>query len=557
MPIKILLAQLNCTVGDLTGNGEKISNALEKAKVDGADIVVTPELAISGYPPEDLLLREDFLKGCDLELESLRAKTENITLVVGHPYRENNRLYNAASIIQNGKIIGRYFKQELPNYHVFDEDRYFDPGLDACVFSVNGVRIGVNICEDIWGGRAEEIDVVENAGDLSLVRAARSAKDAGATVLLVLNASPFHLAKQAIRTDLVSGRARALDMPIVFCNMVGGQDELVFDGASFAVTSNGDMGFQSPAFSQSMDCVEIDRGDVIGVRHAYPETEEKAVYEALVQGVRDYVLKNGFKGAIIGLSGGVDSALTLAVAVDALGAENLTAVMMPSQFTANISLEDARKMAEILDVTYEEIAIKPIFDEFIAGLSSVFVGREFDTTEENLQSRIRGTLLMSMSNKFGSLVLTTGNKSEMSTGYATLYGDMAGGFAVLKDLGKQMVYRLCKYRNSLSQVIPNRIIERPPSAELRPDQLDQDSLPPYDTLDAVVEQYVEQNRSIEEIVQAGYPRADVERIVHLIHINEYKRRQAPPGVRITRRAFGKDWRFPITSTFRGEVGRDS
>ena len=557
MPIKILLAQLNCTVGDLTGNGEKISNALEKAKVDGADIVVTPELALSGYPPEDLLLREDFLMACDLELESLRAKTENVTLVVGHPYRENDRLYNAASIIQNGKIIGRYFKQELPNYHVFDEDRYFDPGLDACVFSVNGVRIGVNICEDIWGGRAEEIDVVENAGDLSLVRAARSAKDAGATVLLVLNASPFHLAKQAIRTDLVSGRARALDMPIVFCNMVGGQDELVFDGASFAVTSSGYLGFQSPAFSHSMDCVEVDQGDVIGVRHAYPETEEEAAYEALVRGVRDYVLKNGFKGAIIGLSGGVDSALTLAVAVDALGAENVTAVMMPSQFTANISLEDARKMAEILDVRYEEIAIKPIFDEFIAGLSSVFVGREFDTTEENLQSRIRGTLLMSMSNKFGSLVLTTGNKSEMSTGYATLYGDMAGGYAVLKDLGKQMVYRLCKYRNSLSQVIPNRIIERPPSAELRPDQLDQDSLPPYDTLDAVVEQYVEQNRSIEEIVQEGYLRADVERIVHLIHVNEYKRRQAPPGVRITRRAFGKDWRYPITSTFRGKVGRNS
>ena len=370
-------------------------------------------------------------------------------------------------------------------------------------------------------------------------------------MLLVLNASPFHLGKQRTRFDIVRARAKETGMAVVFCNLVGGQDELVFDGQSFVVNAQGEITHQLPAFEEALAVAEFDAAQPI-VGEVVPElTLEAGAYKALVLGVRDYLGKNGFPGALIGLSGGIDSALTLAVAADALGPEKVHAVMMPSQFTADISIEDSRAMVKALGVRYSEIAIKPVFDAFMASLADEFRGRAFDTTEENLQSRIRGTLLMSLSNKFGAIVLTTGNKSEMSTGYATLYGDMAGGFGVLRDVTKRLVYRLAQYRNTVSPVIPPRVITRPPSAELRPDQLDSDSLPVYDVLDTIVEMYVERDLGVDEIVAAGYDRREVERIVRLIHINEYKRRQAPPGIRITHRGFGKDWRYPITNRYRG------
>jgi NAD+ synthase (glutamine-hydrolysing) len=559
--MKIAIAQMNATVGDLAGNVARIADFAGRARRSGADVLVTPELALCGYPPEDLLLRDEFLEACEEALRDLAARVRDVTLVVGHPRAEEGRRYNSASIVQGGKIVGLYDKVRLPNYTVFDEERYFQPGANPFVFGVDGVTFGVNICEDTWGSQGpatarrrsslrDERVGINICADSWNAEAPRAARDAGARVLLVLNASPYHVGKQTVRYDIMRERVAETGMPLVYVNMVGGQDELVFDGASFVLNRDGVITHQLPMFEEALGLVtltdgEPQRGDIA------PELSTEAeVYGALVTGVRDYIDKNGFPGAIIGASGGIDSALTLAIAVDALGADRVRAVMMPSQYTAGMSVEDARAEVAALKVRYTEIAIKPMFDAFLAALAGEFKGMPADVTEENLQSRIRGTLLMALSNKTGALVLTTGNKSEMGTGYATLYGDMAGGFGVLKDINKLMVYRLARYRNSRSPVIPERVIERAPSAELRPDQTDQDSLPPYAVLDAIMEAYVENDISPKKIIEHGFAPADVERVVRLVRGSEYKRRQAPVGVRITPRGFGKDWRYPITNKFR-------
>ena len=560
--MRIAIGQINCTVGDLSGNARKILEFADRARAQGADLLLTPELSLCGYPPEDLLLREDFRVACDRALAELASKIKGISIVVGHPHQVGGKLYNAASVLQNGGIAAVYHKRDLPNYTVFDEERYFESDGSPCVVDINGVRIGVNICEDVWGPGGEStaratpdadgVNVGINiCADVWEPEAPKRARAAGAQVLLVLNASPFHINKLRTRHDVVRDRVAETGLSVVFCNLVGGQDELVFDGASFVMDGRGKLTHQLPAFEEALAVVEVGKdGPLPGKIVPEPDIDE-SIYKALCLGVRDYLGKNGFPGALLGLSGGIDSALTLCIAADAIGADRVHAVMMPSQFTADISVEDSRDMVKRLGVHYSEIAIKPMFDTFMTALGPHFGDRPFDATEENLQSRIRGTLLMALSNKLGSIVLTTGNKSEMSTGYATLYGDMAGGFAVLKDITKKFVYRLSRYRNSLSAVIPERIIERAPSAELRPNQVDQDSLPPYDVLDAIVERYVEQDQSVAEIAAAGFKREDVDKIVRLVHINEYKRRQAPVGIRITPRGFGKDWRYPITNKYRG------
>jgi NAD+ synthase (glutamine-hydrolysing) len=443
--------------------------------------------------------------------------------------------FNAASVIRDGEIIACYYKQRLPNAAVFDEKRYFDEGNEARVFEVDGLRVGINICQDVW----EE-------------GPANGARKAGAQLLLVLNASPYHMNKQLSRYEVVHERIAETGLAIVYANMVGAQDELVFDGASFVMDGTGELACELPQFEERLGLVELEGSRPVREELVPHPPLEANVYQALCLGVRDYVGKNGFPGVVIGLSGGIDSALTLAIAVDALGAERVRAVMMPSQYTADMSVEDARAMARDLGVRYTEFPIKPVFDGFLSTLAAEFKGLQVDATEENIQARIRGTLLMALSNKYGSIVLTTGNKSEMAVGYATLYGDMAGGFAVLKDITKTMVYRLAHYRNGLGHVIPERVITRPPSAELRPDQTDQDSLPPYELLDQIVEAYMERDLSVPDILAQGYPEAEVRRVVHLLHVNEYKRRQAPVGIRVTPRGFGKDWRYPITSKFRDE-----
>lgn len=556
--MKIAIAQINCTVGDLAGNVKRILDFAARARQAGADILITPELAICGYPPEDLLLRNDFYRDCDAALARLCAGIGDMTVVVGHPQQIDGKRYNAASVLQDGRVVATYHKHALPNYTVFDEQRYFEPGNAACVFTVKGTRFGVNICEDTWGrqgptlanpgpdGRTLDLGT-EAAG---AAHAPLAARDAGAQVLLVLNASPYHVRKQDTRYDVMRRRVSEIGMPIIYANMVGGQDELVFDGASFVLDGAGTLTHQLPMFDEALGIVAltgtaVERGEI-----AAPLSAEAEVYAALCTGVRDYVGKNGFPGVLLGLSGGIDSAVTLAIAADAIGPSKVHAVMMPSQYTADISQIDAREEAEKLGVRYSEIAIKPVYDVFTAALADEFKGLAADTTEENIQARVRGTLLMAMSNKTGAIVVTTGNKSEMGTGYATLYGDMAGGFAVLKDISKMLVYRLANYRNTVSPVIPERVITRAPSAELRPNQTDQDSLPPYDVLDAIMEAYVEHNRGPEEIEAAGYARKDVDRVVQLLRISEYKRRQSPVGIRITPRGFGKDWRYPITNKYR-------
>lgn len=533
--MKLALAQLNLIVGDIQGNATKLIEAAKEAKLGGAAILLTPEMSICGYAPEDLVMREDFCAACEQALHTLAASVGNIVVVAGFPHRIGKDCYNAAAVLRDGKIEAIYHKQKLPNHSVFDEVRTFKPGNAPCVFDVEGVRFGINICGDVWEpGPAEQ------------------AAAAGAQILLVPNASPFHLHKRAVRQQVVSHRIEEAGIPLVYCNLLGGQDELVFDGASFAMDAQGELTHQFPAWHEGLFYIELNgRAMRPGVTQALPQTEEE-VYQALVLGVRDYVQKNGFPSVILGLSGGIDSALTLAVAVDALGANRVHAVMMPSEFTAEMSLEDAREMAQILGVRYSEITIKPVFDAFADQLAGAFSGRKPDTTEENIQARVRGTLLMALSNKFGHLVLTTGNKSEMAVGYATLYGDMAGGFAVLKDVPKTLVYQLSNYRNSVSRTIPQRIIDRPPSAELRANQTDQDSLPPYDVLDAIIEAYVERDQSAAQIVAAGFDATTVKRVIRLINLAEYKRRQAPSGIRITPRSFGKDRRYPITSQYRPE-----
>jgi NAD+ synthetase len=533
--LRIAAAQINCTVGDLAGNARKIAEFAVRARAAGAHLLVTPELALSGYPPEDLLLRPDFYRACARELASLAARLEGIAVIVGHPLESAGHYYNAASLLQDGVIAATYRKHRLPNYEVFDEQRYFTPGFDPCVVEVNGFFCGINICADVW----EE-------------GAAEAARAAGAELLLVLNASPYHLNKQATRYEILRERTEGTGIPVLYTNMVGGQDELVFDGASFALDRLGRLTHQLPQFVEALEIVEYANGDLRPGKIEPVRPLEAEVYAALALGVRDYLGKNRFPGAIIGLSGGIDSALTLAIAVDALGADKVRAVMMPSPYTAQISLDDARAMAKTLGVRYDEIPIEPAMKTFAGMLEKEFSGLAADTTEENLQARIRGMILMALSNKCGSIVLTTGNKSEMAVGYATLYGDMAGGFAVIKDIFKTMVWRLARFRNTVSEAIPERIITRPPSAELKPGQTDQDTLPPYEVLDAIIEAYMERDLSPREIVALGHAEDDVRRTVGMLKRSEYKRRQAPVGIRVTRRGFGKDWRYPITSAYADE-----
>ena len=534
--LRIAVAQFNATVGDLTGNVERIIACAVVAKARGAQVLLTPELALCGYPPEDLLLRPDFYRACSRALDDLARRIEEsapgLAAVVGHPEEHAGRRFNAATVIENGQKKAVYRKMRLPNYEVFDEKRYFEAGSEACVVTLGGVRCGINICADIWEAGAAELS-----------------REAGAELLLVLNASPCHLEKHQQRAQVLGERIAATGIPAIYANLVGGQDELVFDGASFALDAHGNCRMRLPSFEEALGIVDFDHNRLHSEQLADELQVEAEAYRALVLGVRDYIGKSGFKGAIIGLSGGIDSALTLCVAVDALGADKVHAVMMPSPYTAQMSLDDSREMIRKLGVRYDEIAIAPAMQTYAAMLDPLFTGLPQDTTEENIQARIRGNILMALSNKTGALVLTTGNKSEMAVGYCTLYGDMAGGFAVIKDVYKTLVYRLSRYRNTLSLVIPENIIVRPPSAELKPDQTDQDSLPPYEILDAIVRAYMEEDRSPREIIAAGLPEADVRRVVRLLRIAEYKRRQAPVGIRITPRGFGKDWRYPITNRY--------
>ncbi len=530
--MKIALAQLDQRLGDLSGNAQALLEAIGQARGAGAALVVTPELSLCGYPPEDLLLRPAFLDACAAELSALASQVTGVVALVGFPERVAGRRHNSLAVLRDGRVDRVYRKQRLPNYTVFDEERYFAPGGEPCVFEVDGLRVGAIICEDCW-----------------YPEPAAQARAAGAQILVVPNGSPYHTGQQAARVAQVAARVRETGLPIVYVNRVGGQDELVFDGASFVMGADGSVAQQLPAWHETLALAGFDGATPKAVRGKLDPALEPHVYQALVMGVHDYVGKNRFPGVIIGLSGGVDSALTLAVAVDALGCDRVRAVMMPSQYSAAISLEDAREMAGIAGVRYDEIPIGPMFGAFLGSLSGEFAGLPVDATEENIQARVRGTLLMALSNKSGAIVLTTGNKSEMAVGYATLYGDMAGGFAVLRDIAKTLVYRLARYRNSLGRVIPERIITRAPSAELRANQTDQDSLPPYDVLDAILEAYVEQDLAPADIVARGYPAADVRRVVRLIKVNEYKRRQAAVGIRITPRGFGKDWRYPITSAW--------
>ena len=556
MTLRICVAQFNFVVGDLAGNAQKIIAAAHRAHAAGARLLLTPELSICGYAAEDLFFRPAFIAACDDAVKTVAqelAGLKDMTVVVGHPAAVEaggprtrsvtvpNRV-NAASVLCEGRVVVTYAKRELPNYQVFDERRYFVPGHQACVFEAGGVKVGLLICEDAW-----------------YETPAREARAAGAELLAVINASPFHVGKGGEREAMMRLRALDCGLPLVYAHLVGGQDEVVFEGHSFALQADGALAARAPSFVEDLFDVAVDRhaqGLQLQGRVEPERSADADLWDALVLGVRDYVGKNGFPGAIIGLSGGIDSALVLAIAVDALGADRVRTVMMPSPYTADISWIDARDMAARLGVKYDEISIVPEFEAFKASLAQEFKGLPEDTTEENIQARIRGTLLMALSNKSGRIVLTTGNKSEMATGYCTLYGDMAGGFAVIKDLAKTTVFRLARWRNAHdphgcgANPIPERIITRPPSAELRPDQKDQDSLPEYEVLDAIVERYMENDQGIEEIVAQGYPRADVEKVTRLIKLNEYKRRQAPVGIRVTHRSFGKDWRYPITNKFR-------
>jgi NAD+ synthase/NAD+ synthase (glutamine-hydrolysing) len=536
MTLRVAIAQINATVGDLDGNVRRLAAAAETARAQGAQLLLTPELALCGYPPEDLLLRPDFYRACATALDALARASVGIDILVGHPLAEGGRRYNAATLLRDGvRTAIVYRKARLPNYEVFDEARYFAEGDTPCVFELGGRRLGVAVCADVW-----------EAG------AAEAAHAAGAEILLVLNASPYHVGKESDRLAVLRERIRVTGMPIVYANLVGGQDELVFDGASLALDATGEVRMRLKRFEEATAIVAIDGAAVSGPLFGPFDSIEAEIYQALVVGVRDYLGKNNFPGAIIGLSGGIDSALTLCVAVEALGPARVRAVMMPSPYTAGISIDDSRALIRRLGVAYDEIPIEPAMRTFEGMLAPFFAGLPADTTEENVQARVRGNLLMALSNKTGSLVLTTGNKSEMAVGYCTLYGDMAGGFAVIKDIPKTMVYRLSRWINRGGEVIPERIITRPPSAELRPGQTDQDSLPPYDVLDAIIEAYMERDQSPRQIIEAGYGEADVRRVVRLLKIAEYKRRQAPLGVRVTQRGFGKDWRYPITNRYADE-----
>lgn len=538
--MRIAIAQINCTVGDLTGNAKKILDYTNEAKDKGSSLVVTPELALSGCPPEDILLRDGFRQACIKTLDNLVKKINGISLLLGHPYFINNHIYNAASLICNGRIVATYFKNDLLNDNLFQEPRYFEAGSESCIFSVEGIKFGVNISTDIW----KETNVI-------------SAKEEGAEVLILLCASPYHLNKQALFHKLICQRSYEIGIAIICVNLVGGQDELIFDGASFVTNKKGELTNQFDEFAETLGLIEFQAGSPVKGIIPNSIAQEESIYRALCLGVKDYIDKNNFTNVLLGLSGGIDSSLTLAIAVDALGPDRVWAIMMQSEYTADISMQDSRAISETLGVRYSEFSIKPMFDQFSSSLMNKFWSHqgnnEMGVTEENLQARIRGTILMALSNKYGSIVLTTGNKSEMATGYCTLYGDMAGGFSVLKDISKTMVYRLCEYRNSLSMVIPKRVIQRAPSAELRPDQTDQDSLPPYDIIDGIIEAYVEKGKSLYEIIDMGYSETDVQHIVNLICKNEYKRRQSPMGICVTQYSFSRDWHYPITSKYKDEV----
>lgn len=532
----IALAQLNLLVGDIEGNTDRMLAILDEQQRVGTDLVVFSELALTGYPPEDLLYRNDFYQRCQSQLERLQQASGLTGILVGHPWRENNKLYNALSLFAEGKLLARYYKQRLPNYGVFDEQRYFSAGDEACVVDFKGYRLGLLICEDVWFN--EPIDAVAAAG---------------AEILLSINASPYDYKKPPIRNTLLEAHCQRTGLPLVYLNQVGGQDELIFDGCSKVFDANGNVTHHLAAFAEQIEQV-VFHDTQIAAMPALPEplAPLAQIYNALVLAVRDYIIKNGFQGVVLGLSGGIDSALTLAIAVDALGKDKVQAVMMPFRYTADISIADAKEEAELLDVEFDILSIESMFDAFMEQLTPMFKDAKRDTTEENLQARCRGVILMALSNKRRRLVLTTGNKSEMSVGYATLYGDMAGGFDVLKDVPKTLVFKLSEYRNTLSYVIPQRVIDRPPSAELAPDQLDEDSLPSYDILDAILAGYIEQDKSVAELVAKGFDEAVVRKVIRLVDINEYKRRQAAVGPRITVRNFGKDRRYPITSGFGGK-----
>ncbi|MBX2808021.1 MAG: NAD+ synthase [Cellvibrionaceae bacterium] len=543
--LTIVMAQINPLVGDIRHNTRLVIDAVRQAECEHhADVVVFPELTLCGYPPEDLLLRSSMalrIQQARLQLQQANFKA---TVIVGYPKVDAGRQFNVAGVLQANAWIAEYAKQQLPNYQVFDEQRYFDSGSSACVLTIKGLAVGLLICEDIWSQQP-----------------IAQTRTEGAELLLVLNASPFHRHKQAERLQRVGERARQTAIPIVYVNQVGGQDELVFDGGSFAVSSAGECQVQAPLFTEGLYPLTLTNdgnkaGDANSARGALtlipqtlpaPQPELAIIYQALVLGLRDYVNKNGFKQVLLGLSGGIDSALTLAIAVDALGCERVSAVMMPFAYTSVQSREDAAAQARCLGVDYQQISIAPMYQAFTAGLAEAFAGTAVDLTEQNLQARCRGVILMALSNKTGALVLTTGNKSEMAVGYTTLYGDMAGGFDVLKDVPKTTVFALARYRNRLGEAIPLSVIERPPSAELAPDQVDEDNLPPYDELDRILEAYIERDQSAQSLIAQGFAEDRVYQVIRLVDLNEYKRRQAPIGVRISKRGFGRDRRYPITN----------
>ena len=537
--LRCVLAQLNLVVGDVEGNTSRIIAAANRARDEMAgDVVMVPELAVSGYPPEDLLFHSGMRSQVARSIGRLKAEARGITLIAGYPEYDGDRIFNSALVVRDGAVLANHRKACLPNYRVFDEKRYFTPGTRPTVIELNGIKTGILVCEDVWWP--------EPAGQ---------ARGAGAEVLLVINASPYEVNKQNQREiEVARPRVTETGIPMVFANLVGGQDELVFDGNSFMMNAGGEVTMRAPAFTEGLYIADlaIDAGAVrpLPGELAPLQGEEESVYGALVQGTRDYVDKHRFPGVVLGLSGGVDSALTLCIAVDALGADRVHSVAMPSRYTSQMSKDDAALQARQLRVKHSEISIEGMFEATLAALAEEFSGRPADTAEENIQSRCRGVLLMGISNKTGRMLLTTGNKSEMAVGYATLYGDMAGGFAPIKDCSKLLVYRLAAWRNTQSPVIPRRVIERPPSAELRYDQKDTDSLPPYEVLDPILEAFIEEDLSVDQISARGFDRKTVGRILDLVKRNEYKRRQAPPGVRVSGRAFGRDWRYPITSGYK-------
>ncbi len=535
--VNIALAQIDLIVGDVVGNTRKIVDYSARAREElQADLIVFPELAVSGYPPEDLLFHSGLQRRVDNALDEIYESVRGISVLVGFPEYSNDQIYNTCAVFRDGEILARYRKQLLPNYRVFDEERYFTAGKDAAVFSINGIRIGLNICEDVW--RSEPV---------------AAAKAAGAELIIAINGSPYEPDSQSKREGVVRNRVQEARIPIVYLNMVGGQDELVFDGGSFVMDADGEISFRAEPFNEGLHRIVMNATSSGVVPEpadlAANLSTDQTVYEALVTGTRDYVEKNGFSGVILGLSGGVDSALILAIACDAVGPDRVSTVMMPYRYTATMSQQDAAAVASGLGVQYDVIPIEPMVEATTKQLAGVFEGLAEDATEENIQARCRGMLLMAISNKTGRMLLTTGNKSEMAVGYATLYGDMAGGFAPIKDCSKSLVYRLARYRNSRGQVIPDRVLTRPPSAELRANQKDSDSLPEYDVLDPILEAFIEEDLSVDEITGRGFDRDVVVRVLELVKRNEYKRRQAPPGIRISGRAFGRDWRYPITSGY--------